>query len=358
MLAQRARDNLAAVAFCNLVGGQDELVFDGHSLVVDHDGRRDRARAAVRRGAARLRRRPRRRRCAARLRDTRLRPPVRRAAPARRRRWRGSRAARGAGRRRRARRRGRAAARARGGGLRGARRSACATTSRRTASSTSCSASRAASTRRSSRCIAVDALGAERVTCVDHALAATPRDGTQADARDAGREPRRRAARAADRSRRWRPTTRLLAPPFDGPRARHHRGEPAGAHPRQPADGAVEQVRLARATTGNKSEMSVGYSTLYGDMAGGFAVIKDVPKTLVYGLVARPQRDAPTASSDPGLDHRPPALAPSCAPTSATRTRCRPTTSLDAILEAYVEEDREPRAADRARACRAATSTA
>ena len=39
-------------------------------------------------------------------------------------------------------------------------------------------------------------------------------------------------------------------------------------------------------TTGNKSEMSVGYSTLYGDSAGGFAVIKDVPKLLVYRLVA------------------------------------------------------------------------
>ena len=38
MLAQRARDNLAAVAFCALVGGQDELVFDGHSFVVDHEG--------------------------------------------------------------------------------------------------------------------------------------------------------------------------------------------------------------------------------------------------------------------------------------------------------------------------------
>src|SRR5207247_3919943 len=37
-------------------------------------------------------------------------------------------------------------------------------------------------------------------------------------------------------------------------------------------------------TTGNKSELSVGYATLYGDMAGGFAVIKDVPKTLVYDL--------------------------------------------------------------------------
>src|SRR5918993_1458637 len=38
MLIQRARDNLCAVAFCNLVGGQDELVFDGHSVVVDHEG--------------------------------------------------------------------------------------------------------------------------------------------------------------------------------------------------------------------------------------------------------------------------------------------------------------------------------
>ena len=37
-------------------------------------------------------------------------------------------------------------------------------------------------------------------------------------------------------------------------------------------------------TTGNKSEMATGYTTLYGDMAGGFAVIKDVPKTLVYKL--------------------------------------------------------------------------
>ncbi len=37
-------------------------------------------------------------------------------------------------------------------------------------------------------------------------------------------------------------------------------------------------------STGNKSEMAVGYATLYGDMAGGFAVLKDVPKTLVYKL--------------------------------------------------------------------------
>ena len=46
-------------------------------------------------------------------------------------------------------------------------------------------------------------------------------------------------------------------------------------------------------TTGNKSEMSVGYATLYGDMAGGFAVIKDVPKTLVYDLVRHRNSQSP-----------------------------------------------------------------
>ncbi len=61
-------------------------------------------------------------------------------------------------------------------------------------------------------------------------------------------------------------------------------------------------------TTGNKSEMSVGYTTLYGDLAGGFAVIKDVPKTLVYRLCA--WRNSPGAlpgharRADSGLDHR------------------------------------------------------
>ena len=60
-------------------------------------------------------------------------------------------------------------------------------------------------------------------------------------------------------------------------------------------------------TTGNKSEMSVGYSTLYGDSAGGFAVIKDCPKLLVYRLVdvrARARR----ALADPGVDRHPRAV--------------------------------------------------
>jgi len=92
-------------------------------------------------------------------------------------------------------------------------------------------------------------------------------------------------------------------------------------------------------TTGNKSEMSVGYATLYGDMAGGFAVIKDVPKMLVYELAeyvnARedhatiPQRildKAPTAELRP--DQKDEDSLP------AYRV-------LDPILRAYVEEDRE-----------------
>ena len=60
-------------------------------------------------------------------------------------------------------------------------------------------------------------------------------------------------------------------------------------------------------TTGNKSEMSVGYATLYGDMAGGFAAIKDVPKTLVYELV-RHRNERAGARAGPGLGARAGAL--------------------------------------------------
>ena len=75
MLAQRARDNLSAVAFCNLVGGQDELVFDGHSVVIDHEGRVV-ARAPQFAEALTFATVDVQRALTARLRDTRLRPPV------------------------------------------------------------------------------------------------------------------------------------------------------------------------------------------------------------------------------------------------------------------------------------------
>ena len=60
-------------------------------------------------------------------------------------------------------------------------------------------------------------------------------------------------------------------------------------------------------TTGNKSETAVGYSTLYGDSAGGFAPIKDVPKTLVFAL-SRYVNEQAGQRADPRLDHRAPAL--------------------------------------------------
>ena len=72
-------------------------------------------------------------------------------------------------------------------------------------------------------------------------------------------------------------------------------------------------------TTGNKSEMAVGYSTLYGDMAGGFSLLKDVPKTLVYNwqnTAIQSQKSFPPASSRA----RP---APSYAPIRPTKTACR-----------------------------------
>jgi NAD+ synthase (glutamine-hydrolysing) len=90
-------------------------------------------------------------------------------------------------------------------------------------------------------------------------------------------------------------------------------------------------------TTGNKSEMSVGYATLYGDMAGGFAVIKDVPKGLVYELTRRRNERAdaelvPTSVLDraPSAELRPDQLDSDSLP---------PYDLLDRILEAYVERD-------------------
>ncbi len=90
-------------------------------------------------------------------------------------------------------------------------------------------------------------------------------------------------------------------------------------------------------TTGNKSEMSVGYATLYGDMAGGFAVIKDVPKTLVYELVRHRNEVAGHELI--------PASALERAPSAELRPDQRDSDSLppyellDRVLEAYVERD-------------------
>ena len=91
-------------------------------------------------------------------------------------------------------------------------------------------------------------------------------------------------------------------------------------------------------TTGNKSEMSVGYATLYGDMAGGFAVIKDVPKTMVYDLARlRNLRGATHVIPKRTLD-RPPTAE--LRPNQKDEDSLPPYEILDPILQAYVEEDR------------------
>ena len=92
-------------------------------------------------------------------------------------------------------------------------------------------------------------------------------------------------------------------------------------------------------TTGNKSEMSVGYCTLYGDMAGGFAVIKDVPKTVVYQL-------AEFRNEKAGKEIIPKRVflkAPSAElkPDQKDEDTLPPYPSLDPILQAYVEEDKD-----------------
>ena len=90
-------------------------------------------------------------------------------------------------------------------------------------------------------------------------------------------------------------------------------------------------------TTGNKSEYSVGYTTLYGDMAGGFAVIKDVPKMLVYDVA----RHVNTRAGRPVIPETVFTRAPSAElrPNQTDQDTLPPYEELDRILEGYVEED-------------------
>ena len=185
--------------------------------------------------------------------------------------------------------------------------------------------------------LAVDALGPERVSCV---IMPSPHSssGTQQDARriasNLGVEtieiPIADPMRAYDAA---------LAASF------------AGTEPDTTEENLQARIRgnLVMAlsnkfgwlplTTGNKSELSVGYATLYGDMAGGFAVIKDVPKTLVYRLVRH--RNALAEASAPipeSVIERPPSAE--LRPDQLDEDSLPPYEILDRILAAYVEEDR------------------
>ncbi|HEX3737841.1 MAG TPA: NAD+ synthase [Solirubrobacterales bacterium] len=198
--------------------------------------------------------------------------------------------------------------------------------------------------------LAVDALGPERVTLV---VMPSPHSSaeTQADARqiadnlgtgliEIGIEPMMEGYRAA--------LDRHLRPA----------GEDVDASPTDPTkpsepDLAAENIQarirgnLMMAlsnrhgwlvlTTGNKSEMSVGYATLYGDMAGGFAVIKDVPKTLVYRLVERRNERAGRDLVPAAVIERPPSAE--LRPDQLDSDSLPDYDLLDRILEAYVERD-------------------
>ena len=215
-------------------------------------------------------------------------------------------------------------------------------------------------------CLAVDALGAERVARHDHALPLLLR-------RDPGRRPRarrrarRRSARAADRGGHGRL------------RARRSPSRSPGAEPDLTEENLQARIRgnLLMAlsnkfgwlvlTTGNKSEMSVGYTTLYGDLAGGFAVIKDVPKTLVYRLCEwrNSPAGAPGAAGEPprapapipAIDHRARALG-RAAPRPARRGLAAALRGARPDPPGLRRARPEPRAADRPGAARSATSTA
>ncbi len=97
-------------------------------------------------------------------------------------------------------------------------------------------------------------------------------------------------------------------------------------------------------TTGNKSEMAVGYATLYGDMAGGFAALKDVPKQLVFALARWRNGQLPAGArcdaSEPipgGIIERPPSAE--LRPDQSDEATLGSYAALDAVIEQYIEQD-------------------
>jgi len=332
MIAQRAKDNLAVVAFCGLVGGQDELVFDGHSVVIDHEGdvlarapQFDEALLVVdvdtdAAGAARLRET--RQRPAAREAQTQVidlgaltvragppAPPAQHPEPA---------------------------------ALLEATEEIYAALVLGTRDYVTKNGFERAVLGLSGgidstlvALIAVDALGSDRVTCVTMPSQYSSQ-GTRSD-----------AGRLAENL-----GVELLELPI-GPLMQSYGSALTGAFAGRETDLTEENLQarirgnLLMAlsnkfgwlvlTTGNKSEMSVGYSTLYGDSAGGFAVIKDVPKQLVYRLARRRDERAQGALVPPELFTRPPSAE--LRADQRDDDSLPPYEVLDAILEHYVEHD-------------------
>ena len=92
-------------------------------------------------------------------------------------------------------------------------------------------------------------------------------------------------------------------------------------------------------TTGNKSEMATGYATLYGDMAGGFAVLKDLYKTFVFRLSNWRNTVSPVIPQN--IIDRPPSAE--LKPDQKDQDSLPPYEILDAIIQAYMERDQSPR---------------
>jgi NAD+ synthase (glutamine-hydrolysing) len=336
MLVQRAVDNLAAVVFVNTVGGQDELVFDGHSLAIDQDGR-VLARCPQFEECLTLCTIDPREVASARLRDTRHRVNVRR--------------------QRRASQIAEppavhlASLEVPGGGE---------TVGGSVADPLDADAEIYAALRTGLRdyveknrfervvlalsggvdsalvaLVAADALGPERVTCVSMPSPFSS-GGTRADARriaenlgtDFMEIPIEDAMKAY---------ANLLAEAF------------AGREPDIAEENVQARIRgnvvMALSnkfgwlvlTTGNKSELSVGYATLYGDMAGGFAVLKDVFKGTVYRLVRWRNEQAGRELVPASVLERPPSAELRAEQTD--QDSLPPYEVLDAILAGYVEED-------------------
>jgi NAD+ synthase (glutamine-hydrolysing) len=332
MLAQRARDDLAAVAFCGLVGGQDELVFDGSSVVLDHDGAAI-ARAPQFEEALLVAEVDTLAAGSARLRDTRRRAPAAAAHDA-------------------VDRLGSFTVRDRPADARlgeapvaplldevdevyGALVLGTRDYARKNGFTHVVLGLSGGIDSTLVALVAADAVGADCLTCVTMPSPYSSQ-GTRGDAhrlaenigcelRELPIEPMMRAFDAA------------LAEPF------------AGREPDLTEENLQARIRgnLLMAlsnkfgwlvlTTGNKSEMSVGYSTLYGDSAGGFAVIKDVPKQLVYRLARRRDERAGGGLVPAALFTRPPSAE--LRPDQRDDDSLPPYEILDAILEGYVEHD-------------------
>jgi NAD+ synthase (glutamine-hydrolysing) len=340
MLIQRARDNLCAIAFTNLVGGQDELIFDGHSLLLDHEGcvlaRGPQFEEALTVGTVDLQAA-----LTARLRDTRLRPPVRRALPE-------------------VRRLGPLARRenvepAPAGGevaplldpeaeVYGALVLGTRDYVAKNGFSHVVIGLSGGIDSTLTLLVAADALGVDKVTAVtmpSRYSSSGTRDDAKVLAENLAVElyeiPIAQAMEVYDE----------LLGPFFADREADITEENLQARIRGNLLMALSnKFGWLVLTTGNKSENSVGYSTLYGDSAGGFAVIKDVPKTLVYRLTEWRNAQSDTPPVPRSIIDRP--------PSAELREDQKDSDSLgdydtlDAILEAYVEEDQDPEQIERA----------